>query len=731
MDKQTYLELPDESIAEISSVFGIKPQNSSGSFANNSSFLSACKRVAEATKIEIQHIPPLDPDTSDVDHLEKIAKVSSFRYRQVELTGDWWRYDHGPLLVFQQQDHRACALIPYKGGNYRLIELSPMGEEISIPVSENSASGIEPFAYMFYRPLPNRVINWRDLLEFGLKGLGDDVKRLLFTMAAMSILGLIVPIATGLIFDHVIPSANINLLNQFILALTVNVVAIMLFNAASIVATMRLELKMNVSLQAAVWDRLLRLPVNFFRRYTVGDLADRASGIDEIQQTITGNVLNTAISGIFSLFTLLLMVYYDARLALGAVALTLLFAAASVFTTLQQLKYQREMYTTMGRLSGFLLQILTNITKLRVSNKEEAAFKRWLNPFVQTTRLFLKAETIQIRLIVFSSIFSVLATATLFVMVISMGKDLTFGRFIAFNAAFGQFFASVLAVSQVITDTLEIIPLYERSRPILSALPEDSNQGVDCGDLNGEIKIDSLNFRYPQDGKTMDQTLSPWVFKGLNLTVAPGELIALVGPSGSGKSTLFRLLLGFESPTSGSIFYDGHNLTALNVSTLRRQLGVVLQNSSLLSGTIQENIGFGTTGFSEEQAWAAAHHAGIDQDIHAMPMGMYTLIAEGGKNISVGQRQRILIARALAKNPKILLFDEATSALDNVTQALITQHIENLNVTCIVAAHRLSTVVKADRIYVFDKGSIVQQGTYQELVTQSGLFAQIARRQTV
>ena len=731
MDKQVYLELPDESIAEISSVFGVNDRISSSSFANNSTFLSACKRVAEATNIEVHRIPPLNPDDSDNDLLEKISKASSFRYRRVELTDNWWQYDHGPLLVYRQQDHRACALVPYKGKNYRLIETSPTDEEVSTPISKKSASSLEPFAYMFYRSLPDRAITWHDLLEFGLKGIGGDLRRLLFTMAAMSILGLFVPIAMGLIFDYVIPSANINLLYQFILALAVNVVAITLFNAAAMIANMRLELKMNTSLQAALWDRLLRLPVSFFRRYTVGDLADRASGIDEIQKTITSNVVYTAISGVFSFFTLLLMIYYDARLALGAVALTSLFVAVNVFTTLQQLKYQRKMYTTFGQLSGFLLQILTNITKLRVSNKEKTAFKRWLNPYAQATRLFLKSETINIRLIVFSSIFSVIATATLFVMVFTMGKDLTFGHFIAFNAAFGQFFASVLALSQVISDSLEIIPLYERSRPILTALPEDSDQGVDCGDLKGEIKIDRLSFRYPQDDKAMDQTISPLVFKGLDLTVAPGEYIALVGPSGSGKSTLFRLLLGFELPTSGNIYYDGQNLTGLNISTVRRQLGVVLQSSRLLPGTIQENIGFGMTDFSEEHAWTAAHYAGIDQDIHAMPMGMHTLIAEGGKNISVGQRQRILIARALAKNPKILFFDEATSALDNITQAQIAQHIENLNVTCIVAAHRLSTVVKADRIYVFDKGNIVEQGTYQELVVQSGLFARMARRQMI
>jgi NHLM bacteriocin system ABC transporter ATP-binding protein len=730
MVEQGYMELSDKSIAEITSVFGIKPQLPADASAN-SAFLSACRCVAEAAKLEIRRIPPLKTDASDVDHLQQIAIASAFRCRRVDLTGDWWRDDHGPLLVFRRQDHAACALVPRRRGRYYLVESTAGGEETRTPLDAKSASELESTAYMFYRPLPERVLGWRDLLEFGLAGLGRDVRWMLFAMATASILGLLVPIATGMIFDYVVPAANISLLNQLILALTVSVVAVTLFDTTEKIASMRLELKMNASLQAALWDRLLRLPVSFFRRYSVGDLADRADGIDEIQQTITSNVITTAIGSVFSVFTLLLMIYYHAGLALVAVALTLVFAAVSVFTSLAQLKYQRDMYATRGRLSGFLLQILTNISKLRVSNKEEIVFQRWLSPFVRITRLFIKAETINIRLVVFSSIFSLLATAILFLMVVTLGKDLSFGQFIAFNAAFGQFFAAVLAVSQVVADSLQIVPLYERSRPILSALPEDTNRGVDCGDIKGGISIEQLHFRYPQNAGALDQTLSPWVFKGLNLTVEPGEFIALVGPSGSGKSSLFRLLLGFEQPTSGKVFYDGHNLATLNVEGLRRQCGVVLQGSSLLPGTIWDNIAFGGNGISEEQAWAAARYAEIDKDILAMPMGMYTQIAEGGKNISAGQRQRILIARALAKKPKILFFDEATSALDNMTQARIARHIEGLGISCVVAAHRLSTVVRADRIFVFDRGDLAQQGTYAELVAQPGLFAEIAQRQTV
>jgi ATP-binding cassette subfamily C protein len=204
--------------------------------------------------------------------------------------------------------------------------------------------------------------------------------------------------------------------------------------------------------------------------------------------------------------------------------------------------------------------------------------------------------------------------------------------------------------------------------------------------------------------------------------------VAIVGASGSGKSTLFRMLLRFETPESGSIYYDRRDLATLDVQALRQQIGVVLQNGRIRAGSIHKNI-VGTANLTVEEAWEAARMAGLDADIEAMPMGMQTVLGEGGGSLSGGQRQRLLIARALVRRPRILLFDEATSALDNTTQDTVSRSMDNLRSTRVVIAHRLSTIQRADWIYVMEKGQVVQQGAYRELLAQEGPFAELARRQ--
>ncbi|HEY9805050.1 MAG TPA: ATP-binding cassette domain-containing protein, partial [Candidatus Obscuribacterales bacterium] len=208
----------------------------------------------------------------------------------------------------------------------------------------------------------------------------------------------------------------------------------------------------------------------------------------------------------------------------------------------------------------------------------------------------------------------------------------------------------------------------------------------------------------------------------------PGEFIAIVGPSGSGKSTLFRLLLGFESPQIGQVFYDRQNLLSLDIHAVRRQIGVLLQNSRTNTASIFENIA-GNALITMDEAWEAARHAGFADEITAMPMGMHTVVSEGGSNLSGGQRQRLLIARALALKPRILLFDEATSSLDNQTQAIVSESLKKLQITRIVIAHRLSTIQDADRIYVLEAGRVVQQGSFQQLMSQEGLFFRLMQRQ--
>jgi ABC-type bacteriocin/lantibiotic exporter with double-glycine peptidase domain len=327
---------------------------------------------------------------------------------------------------------------------------------------------------------------------------------------------------------------------------------------------------------------------------------------------------------------------------------------------------------------------------------------------------------------VFSTSFPVVATGVLFygIATLSRGADATMstGEFLAFYSAFGQFLGAVLGISAVVVNLMQVVPLYERAAPLLTTLPESAGGRGDPGELTGGIELAHVAFRYSAD--------SPLVLRDLSLTIRPREFVAIVGPSGSGKSTMLRLLLGFETPESGSVYLDGKNLAGLDLENVRRQMGVVLQHGKLMIGDIFTNI-VGSAPLTLDDAWDAAAMAGLDQDIQAMPMGMHTIVSEGGSDLSGGQRQRLMIARAIVGRPRILLFDEATSALDNRTQATVSQALERLDATRIVIAHRLSTVMRADRIIVIDKGALVQSGTYEELLREGGMFGELASRQLV
>jgi ABC-type bacteriocin/lantibiotic exporter with double-glycine peptidase domain len=275
-------------------------------------------------------------------------------------------------------------------------------------------------------------------------------------------------------------------------------------------------------------------------------------------------------------------------------------------------------------------------------------------------------------------------------------------------------------LSNTLIDLLDVTTLWERVRPIVVATPEGDLGKVDPGRLTGKVALEHVTFRYQAHG--------PLSVDRVSLHAEPGEFIALVGPSGSGKSTLFRLLLGFETPEAGAVYYDEQELSRLDVVAVRRQIGAMLQHSTIMAATIFENIAGGAV-ISQQEAWEAVHAAGLAEDLAAMPMGLHTFVSEGGSNLSGGQRQRLQIARALVRHPALLLFDEATSTLDNRTQAVVTTSLERLPVTRVVIAHRLSTIRHADRIYVLVGGRVVQQGTFAELAQQASPFAQLMAHQ--
>jgi ATP-binding cassette subfamily C protein len=542
---------------------------------------------------------------------------------------------------------------------------------------------------------------------------------------ASGLLGMVTPIATGIIFDSVIPGAQRGQLFQLSMFLVISAISTALFTLTRSIALLRLEGKMDASIQAAVWDRLLALPVPFFREYSSGDLATRGMGINQIRQTLTGSTLSSILSGFFSIFSFALLFYYSWRLALLATGLIAVAFIVSTVCGYLQVSQQRTMSKIRGRISGMVLQFINGISKFRVAGTEGRAFAAWAREFTKQKDMSMKARGVTNGLTVFNAAFPVLSTAgiyyyTAYLMTQPSVTPLTTGDFLAFNSAFGQFLQAALQLSSSFVSVLGIVPLYERAQPIFHTLPEVDDAKGDPGVLRGNIEVNHLAFRYRED--------TPLVLRDLSLSIAAGEFVAFVGASGCGKSTLFRLLLGFEKPESGAIYYDGQDMAGLDIQAVRQQMGVVLQNGKLLSGDIFTNI-VGSAPLTVEDAWEAARLSGLDQDISAMPMGMHTVVSEGGGGLSGGQRQRLMIARAIVGKPRILLFDEATSALDNQTQATVGRSLEALQATRIVIAHRLSTIINADRIFVLDKGVVVQSGSYQELIEQEGLFADLAKRQ--
>jgi ATP-binding cassette subfamily C protein len=688
-------------------------------------FLPACTLVGEPLKIPVKAHPEADQKVPFDKRVALIAKASRFRTRQVALRENWFRRDHGPLLGKLASSEAPVALLPTSSRGYVMVEPGGGRERVGAAV----AARLAPFATSFYRRFPTGALGVRDIVRFGLPGLGKDVVALAAMGIALGLLGTVTPMLTGMLFDSGIPQADRGLVVQIVAALFLVALMSSAFTLTQGVASLRIQSRMDYSVQAALWDRMLDLPSRFFRAYSAGDLAERAGGIATIRTLMAGAGVGAVLGFLSSLFYLVLMFYYSSTLAYAAVALTILFVTVSFGANYLQLRFQRDHLNAFGRLTGLVLQLISGVAKIRVAGAEDHAFRMWSKAFARTKRLSFAAGTIQNRVQTFNSGFGVMASIVIFATLTSAlqrsgdlpDQGLSTGGFIAFSAAFGSFLNACLTLSEASLGMLRVIPIYERLKPILVTEPETDELKAYPGQLKGRIELSHVHFRY--------QTEGAWILRDVSLEIQPGEFVALVGPSGSGKSTLLRLMLGFETPEKGSVYYDGQALSTLDLREVRAQLGVVLQAGQLMPTDIYRNIVGSDTSLSLEDAWQAARLSGFADDIAEMPMGMQTYISEGGGGLSGGQKQRLLIARALVRRPRILFFDEATSALDNRTQSVVSDAMAQMQATRVVIAHRLSTIRHADRIYVVDRGEIVEQGNYEELMELRGVFAQLARRQ--
>lgn len=678
--------------------------------------LEAFRLVGEASGVVIERPRAVHRFLQESDPVSALARAMGVLVRRVELDHGWWSEDGGPMLAFRT-DGRPVALLPRSARRYEVVDPSDPEPRA---VDEASAAAIGRDAWVLYRSFPRRALRAWEIVRPELARNGLDLFSVISAAILGGLLALLVPVLTGIIFDDVIPEADRGLLGQYTVLLSVGAIAIALFGFGQSISLLRMRGKMDSAIQSAVWDRLLRLPMSFFRDFNAGDLANRAMGINAISSTLTGVTLLSVLSGVFSLFSAALMFYYDWKLALVGLVLIFVATVISLLLYRAQLHYQRELFDIAGKISGQVLQIIGGIAKLRVAKAEPRAFAAWAENFARQERLTLKAHSRANALTVFTSGYRNLSLLAIFIGVAFFSEDIAVGEFVAFNTAFGQLFGGIMGLLRSLNTSTAIVPLYERARPILNGVPERAADAADPGELRGRIDLDDVSFRYYASGEP--------VLNRVSFTVLPGEFVAVVGPSGAGKSTLLRLLLGFERPETGTISYDLRNMAGVDLHALRRQLGVVLQDGKLMPGSIFDNI-VGSAALGEDEAWEAARLAGLADQIRALPMGMNTFVAEGAVTFSGGQRQRLMIARAIVKRPRILLFDEATSALDNETQAIVTEAVATLNATRIVIAHRLSTIARADRILVLSGGRVVQSGTYGELLATPGAFADLARRQ--
>lgn len=671
-------------------------------------------------------LPPikLDHSVPNYELLQTLVSATRLKMRRVILSDRWWRKDCGALLGYTRQDNRPIALLPIAPGRYEWVDPS---QNIRLPLTPVQRSLLSPIAYMFYRSLPERSLRTVDIIKFAIKGTGRDWRTVFWTGIVVTTLSMLLPQGLAILIDQVVPAADRSLLAQLGLGLLSAVCGGLIFQLIQGIALLRIETLMEAPTQAAFWDRLLSLPVPFFRQFSIGDLRERISVISTIRNQISGVIFRTLLMSGLSLFNLALLIYYGGSLAWVILGISVLMGSVTIISGYLIFRQLMPLQELEGRLFGLMVQIIHGVVKIRVSGAESRIFAYWGKQYQSQQYLKLKLQQLQDNLLIFNQLMPIIGISLIFGFAsetspIAFAHKLSTGTFLAFNAALGSFMSGITELSNTLLSLLMVVVLWRHARPILQSSPEVDSGKTNPGKLSGRIQLSHIKFSYRPD--------TPTILNDVTISVEPGEFIAIVGASGSGKSTLFRLLLGFEKPQSGQVYYDGQDLQSLDIHAVRRQLGVLLQNSRTNTASIFDNIA-GNALISMDEAWDAARYAGLADDIEAMPMGMHTIVSEGGSNLSGGQRQRLLIARSLALKPRILLFDEATSSLDNRTQAIVSDSLDRLKITRIVIAHRLSTIQNADCIYVLQSGCIVQQGKFVDLIQQEGVFSQLMHQQIV
>lgn len=659
------------------------------------------------------------PDSiSDVnEQLEYLLRPYGIMRRTVRLEDGWYRDAIGAMLGFIRESGKAVALIPGGLSGYTYFD-PETGRRKRIDRKNQHLFGEE--AIVFYKPFPLKKLSLSALAGYIVRTLSaSDYVMIALATLALSLLGMLSPMISQLLFARVLPSGSVRLLAAMAVFSVCVSVSVLLVTAVKDMIQARIETKLSISVDAASMMRIMSLPADFFKPYSAGELAERASQIGVLCKMLAATVLSTGFTSLFSLIYISQIFAYAPALVVPALVIILVTVVFSLLSTFVQMKVSSRQMELSGKESGMTYALISGIQKIRLAGAEKRAFARWGNLYTESARLtydppaFLKLNA------VISLAISLTGTIVMYYMAVQSG--ISVADYYAFDTAYGMVSGAFMSLAGMALSAAQIKPILAIVKPFFEALPEISDGKQVLTRLSGGIELSHVSFRY---NDTM-----PLVIDDLSLKIRPGQYVAIVGKTGCGKSTLLRLLLGFEKPQKGAVYYDGKDLEKIDLRSLRRRIGVVMQNGRLFQGDIYSNIVISAPWLTQQDAWEAAELSGIADDIRNMPMGMSTMISEGSGGISGGQKQRLMIARAIAPKPKILMFDEATSALDNITQKKVSDSLEQLKCTRIVIAHRLSTIRQCDRIIVLDRGRIIEDGTYDELIAADGFFAELVARQ--
>ena len=651
------------------------------------------------------------------EQLEYCLRPHGLMYRKTELTEGWYKDTFGPVLAYMKEDKTPVSLLPGKLTGYIFCNPKTGRQE---RVNARTAALFDSDAICFYRPLPQKKLGISDLLLYMKRCISlRDIILLIAATLAVDLVGILIPQITKALTGPVLKSGQAHALIGIAISMICVTLSVQLMSSAKELIRSRLDIKTSVGVQAAMTMRLMSLPASFFRKYSAGELKNRSMSVNVLCTLLLGMVVGTSLTSLSSLMYVTQIFRFAPVLVVPSLVIILVTVCVSVATTFSQMKIDRKRMDQSAREAGMSYSLITGVQKIKLSGAEKRVFARWLNLYAEGAELaynpplFIKLKE------VINTAITLISNIVLYYLAVKAGVEPS--SYYAFTAAYGMVMGAFMALSGIASSAAQIKPILEMAEPFLRTAPETAQGREIVTHISGNIELDHVSFRYSEE--------TPWILSDLSLKVRPGEYVAIVGRTGCGKSTLLRLLLGFEKPEKGMVRYDGKDLNSLDLASLRRRIGTVMQSAGLFQGDIYSNIVISAPQLTLQDAWEAAEMAGIADDIRSMPMGMNTIIAEGQGGISGGQRQRIMIARAIAPKPNVLFFDEATSALDNISQKKVTESLSSLKATRVIIAHRLSTIKDCDRILVLDKGHIIEEGTYEELLERKGFFADLVARQ--